>query len=138
MSVRSELTSTRPGRIGDVGVMLMRPSWMPCLVLLAGVFHASVANSSDLVTGTWNVELRGEVESSCIAEIKREGDAVSGTLVCREAGLKLPIDATIGADGKIRPDSGELGWVVVPDGKGASGTYQSSLGAGSWTAVREQ
>lgn len=49
----------------------------------------------------------------------------------------MPIKATVGRIGKIQPDGGDLGWTVTQNGNSAAGTYQSSLGAGSWTAVRQ-
>lgn len=89
------------------------------------------------VAGTWLVEVTGEISSSCTALIQRQGNKVTGTLVCPQAGLQLPIRATIGPNGAITPQSGDLGWTATANGDTAAGTYQGSLGAGSWTAVRQ-
>ena len=98
----------------------------------------ATASLADSISGNWNVTLSGAVASTCVASVQRSGNTVTGALVCREAGFKLPIQAKVQGNRVVNTATkGDAGWTATLDASTGSGTYMSPMGAGSWTAERE-
>ncbi len=103
--------------------------------LAAAFATSSLANSVD---GTWNVTLTGAVASTCVAELHKSGDHVTGEVVCREAGFRFPLSARIqGSQVVNAATGGDSAWTATIGANSGSGTYMSPMGPGSWSARRQ-
>ncbi len=109
------------------------------LVLTLGLSVAfALASRANTIAGTWNLTLTGAVASKCVAEIHKSGRNVTGEIVCRDAGLKLPISGEIQGNRIVNTATTSSGWTATISADAGSGTYMSPMGPGAWTAQREE
>jgi hypothetical protein len=106
------------------------------LVVVAVAAWSYAAHAADTVSGKWDVTLAGSITTSCTADVRRQGKNLTGSVVCPEVGMRIPIKGEISGDSAVNTAGGDLGWTATMSGTTASGTYQGSIGAGSWTAER--
>ncbi len=114
--------------------LVMRATAIFLMVGLSVAF--ATASRANTIEGKWDVTLTGAVASRCVAEVYKSGRNVTGEIVCREAGLKLPISGEIQGSRIANTAATASGWTATLGADAASGTYMSPMGPGAWTAQR--